>query len=251
MTCNEINERLSAFLDGRLPAPEREQVAAHLEACAACRDELAALRFSADLVASLPAPRLPDDLAPCVVARASTSPWRERWAALRDLPVPRRAFLVREFSRAVAIVVLFLAAATVRGRGPSDLVISWPGRVAGVAGAGMAYLTAELAEAQVYFSSGAALPARPAAQAPRERRPERLRPSSLPSRQAVAAIPHGVFGIGGEPLMLQGANGAFPEHDVAVPNTPPDEVQGAAQRSPRDCPAMQEPRQEVRSNGLA
>ena len=188
MTCNEISELLSPFLDGRLSAPEFEQVAAHLEACATCRDELAALRFSAELVASLPAPRLPDDLAPAVVARASTSPWRDRWAALLDVVVPRQAFLIREFGHAVAIVALFLLAATVRGRGPSDLVITWPGRVAGAAGTGMAHLTAGLAEAQVYLGgSGGASPGKPAAQPPRERRPARLRPSSLPSHQAVAA----------------------------------------------------------------
>jgi anti-sigma factor RsiW len=187
MTCNEISELLSPFLDRRLSAPKSEQVAAHLEACVRCRDELAALRFSAELVASLPAPRLPDDLARAVVARASTSPWRERWAGLRDLLVLRQAFLLREFSRAVAIIALFLLAATARGRGPSDLVISWPGRVAGVAGAGMAQLTAGLAEAQAYLdSTGSAAPAKPAAQ-PVRRRPARLRPSSIPSHPAIAA----------------------------------------------------------------
>jgi len=188
MTCAEVSELLSPYLDRRVAAPEADEVAVHLEACARCRGELAELRFSAALLASLPAPPLGDDLAAAVVARASTPRWHERWAALQDWVAPRRSFLAWQLSRAIAIVALFLLAATARGRGPSDLVISWPGRVAGAAGAGMAQVTAGIAEAQAYLASGrTALPARPAARRSRERRVAPLRPSSIPSRPAIAA----------------------------------------------------------------
>ena len=35
--CVEIQPRLSAFIDGALPASERADVARHLDQCAACR----------------------------------------------------------------------------------------------------------------------------------------------------------------------------------------------------------------------
>jgi anti-sigma factor RsiW len=200
MTCQQLSELLSAYLDRRLAAPPADDVTAHLETCARCRAELAELRFGARLVASLPAPRLDADLVAAVVAQAATPRWREGLATLRDWIAPRRSWFARELSRAIAIVALFLLAATARGRGPSDLVISWPGRVAGAAGAGMAQLTAGIAAAQGYLGAGGAAPAgwasapaapaKPAAPAHRrQRRAAPLRPSSITPPTAIAANP--------------------------------------------------------------
>jgi anti-sigma factor RsiW len=44
MTCVEIQDRLSAEIDGELAAPEAEEVHRHLGACAACRRRSALLR---------------------------------------------------------------------------------------------------------------------------------------------------------------------------------------------------------------
>lgn len=62
-TCEQVRERLSAWLDGELDAAERREVAAHLEACPGCRGELAVLsRLDAalgTLTSPLP-PQLPE-----------------------------------------------------------------------------------------------------------------------------------------------------------------------------------------------
>lgn len=54
-------ERLSAYLDGELPAAERAALGAHLSGCAQCQRELAALRQTRALLRSLPTPALPRD----------------------------------------------------------------------------------------------------------------------------------------------------------------------------------------------
>jgi len=187
MTCREMHELLSPYYDGRAPAAQAREVEAHLQECQGCSAEMDALRFASLILASLPAARLPEDLAPQVVARASAPRWKERWEAALDFIVPRQAFLISVFSRAVAVIALLLLAASVRGRGPSDLVISWPGRVAGAAGAGMARLTAGLAEAQVFLDAAAGTLPSPPASAPFEKaRPAPAQPSRAPSSSPVA-----------------------------------------------------------------
>ena len=52
-------ERLSAYLDSELAAPERTDVEAHLSDCDECQRELAALRQTRSLLRALPAPALP------------------------------------------------------------------------------------------------------------------------------------------------------------------------------------------------
>lgn len=54
-------ERLSAYLDGELPATERAALDAHLRDCAQCQRELAALRQTRALLRALPAPAAPRD----------------------------------------------------------------------------------------------------------------------------------------------------------------------------------------------
>jgi hypothetical protein len=54
MTCDEVRERLDVYLEGGLSHEERAAVAAHLEACAACRAEAAAWRELFERAAALP-----------------------------------------------------------------------------------------------------------------------------------------------------------------------------------------------------
>ena len=49
-----VRADLSAYLDGALAPGRRSEVAAHLDACAACRGSLAELRSTASLIAALP-----------------------------------------------------------------------------------------------------------------------------------------------------------------------------------------------------
>ena len=59
MNCQEIRNRLDAYVDGELPAGEAEKVNRHLEACPACRHQAEVLRqigSALDLLPPLTAP---------------------------------------------------------------------------------------------------------------------------------------------------------------------------------------------------
>ena len=58
-TWDEQRERLSAYSDGELTADETRQLEAHIATCAACRNELAALRQVQALLRAMPEPHLP------------------------------------------------------------------------------------------------------------------------------------------------------------------------------------------------
>lgn len=86
MTHDTIRERLGEWLDGELDAPARAEVAAHLDACPACRADAARLRaLGAALFKAPPAadPRSTEAFVARVMARVeadAVSPW-ERFAA--------------------------------------------------------------------------------------------------------------------------------------------------------------------------
>ncbi len=54
MKCDEIRNELSAYLDGEVAAPAREQIDAHVAECAGCRQRLEELRRLATGMAALP-----------------------------------------------------------------------------------------------------------------------------------------------------------------------------------------------------
>lgn len=53
-TCAALTEQLSAYLDGRLGAGERQEVEKHLASCEACPKELAQIRATVDILHSFP-----------------------------------------------------------------------------------------------------------------------------------------------------------------------------------------------------
>lgn len=55
----QLNETLSAYLDGALPTKEREALERHLDGCAECQRELAGLARVGVLLRALPEPDLP------------------------------------------------------------------------------------------------------------------------------------------------------------------------------------------------
>jgi anti-sigma factor RsiW len=62
MTCEEVREHLSAFLDGELDVWQRRRVEAHLHGCADCRAAAVALE---EVIAALhEGPWIPDDVLP-------------------------------------------------------------------------------------------------------------------------------------------------------------------------------------------
>ena len=111
MRCGRVRSQLSAYLDRQLPAREDREVETHLHECSACQRELAAIRFTSELLSSLPAPRLPRDLAPSVVALATTSPWPGALGRSDIVRIARRSFIAREVARAAALATLVLLTA--------------------------------------------------------------------------------------------------------------------------------------------
>ncbi len=78
MRCNELEERLSAYLDGELDAETSEDLARHLSQCARCAADLGSLKAIDEEVRALPALDPGSGFARRVVARVDA--W-ERSAA--------------------------------------------------------------------------------------------------------------------------------------------------------------------------
>lgn len=87
MTCDETRETLSAYLDEALAPDERSLVDAHLEGCAECRRELAALRGTVALLQRVEPARAPVGFVDRVVAAARPRPWYRRVADAVLLPL--------------------------------------------------------------------------------------------------------------------------------------------------------------------
>jgi predicted anti-sigma-YlaC factor YlaD len=88
MTCEEVREHLSAFLDGELDVWQRRRVEAHLLGCADCRAAAVALE---EMIAALQeGPWVPDDVLPTetILARLpDVAMQRERainWVVLEE-----------------------------------------------------------------------------------------------------------------------------------------------------------------------
>jgi hypothetical protein len=117
MNCEETRRLLSCFHDGELEAAEREQIAAHVEICSNCADELAALAQldrKSQLLRSLePPPDLWDRIAQQLSAD------RVSMAAHTGV-AKRRRFVLITGMLAASLVVGLLASTFVR-RGRSDL----------------------------------------------------------------------------------------------------------------------------------
>ncbi|MFW6127084.1 MAG: anti-sigma factor family protein [Thermodesulfobacteriota bacterium] len=73
MKCTEVQEHLSAWLDGEIPDELEPRLAEHLAACPVCQAELAALNRLDAALAGLEAPGPPRGLAAGVLRRL---PWR-------------------------------------------------------------------------------------------------------------------------------------------------------------------------------
>jgi hypothetical protein len=62
MTCTEINKLFSPYLDGQVSVKEMRALTRHVEKCAKCEREYAAIRRTQQLLTSLPAKKAPADL---------------------------------------------------------------------------------------------------------------------------------------------------------------------------------------------
>jgi putative zinc finger protein/SH3 domain-containing protein len=74
-----VEERLSAYVDGGLPEPERVQVRRHLQTCPRCQASLDALGWTIKLLKQVPAPPLPRQFTlPMPEPKPVPAPWM-RW----------------------------------------------------------------------------------------------------------------------------------------------------------------------------
>ena len=118
MRCRKVQQDLSAFLDGLVPADERVAMEAHLRGCPECQGALTRLRRLSSLLESIPAPPVPVGFSERLMARAyQRQPQRHGLRILssrpmvfwRNMPASRRV-------AAAAMVVIGLAVGTLMGR---------------------------------------------------------------------------------------------------------------------------------------
>ena len=108
MKCESVRHNLSAYLDGELEPSVRARIEQHLAGCEACRTELAQLKETVGLVASLPRVEAPEAFLEEINDRLA----REALLAQpRPRPTRRRrpGFLRTASSLAVAAMVLVVA----------------------------------------------------------------------------------------------------------------------------------------------
>ena len=118
MTSGHVSELLSSYIDGRVSVEERERIGRHLETCAACRGDLAALQGVVGLLHSVPPVTAPEELRAVIRARvehAGIPPAHGRLGHLPNLRWPRLAATWRPIAAAVAVVVIGVFAVNLLG----------------------------------------------------------------------------------------------------------------------------------------
>ncbi len=192
---------LSAYLDDRLDAPARRRIDRHIAGCARCRDELAAIRQTRDLLRRVQPIRAPRSFA----LRPSMVP-------TRIAPSPR--LMYRNAAAAMAAMLIAVSAAA---------LVSPPERVVrdAMPVAALAQPAAAPAPAAQAFSAAA-----PAAQAPAPA--PRAAAADLAVREAVAQPATGAAASGAAPTVRANATPltARPA-PAAAAGAPPARVDGA------------------------
>ena len=91
MNCEDVNEVLIEYQDGRLDDRRCRNVDQHLAACAACRETAAGQRAVSTVLASRPEARMPAAFAARVSARIAGDGWFAvadwRWWSVRFAPI--------------------------------------------------------------------------------------------------------------------------------------------------------------------
>jgi anti-sigma factor RsiW len=92
MSCNRIESKILAYVDGRLKASEQRDVETHLATCAACRLRVNEFRAVSGLLDELPQIEPSGAFDARVRARVAAEPTRPSWWAWLA-PSPRVAFV--------------------------------------------------------------------------------------------------------------------------------------------------------------
>jgi anti-sigma factor RsiW len=104
---NHPDELLAEYVDGTLPAADRDAVRAHLTSCARCGEEVAAATVAAETLRRLPQPAIPAGLADAAEMEASRTRARPERSAT-PATWYRWAGLAAAAAAVVAIVALAL-----------------------------------------------------------------------------------------------------------------------------------------------
>ena len=107
MDCEEIRERLSAYMDDLLDGESRALVEAHLSSCKGCQQELVSLKALVRELGSLESVGPPKDFLDRLNERIEARSWFPR--ILRTLFKPMRVKIPLEFAGAVAVAILVFA----------------------------------------------------------------------------------------------------------------------------------------------
>lgn len=100
MNCEHAKEQLIDYLNHELPAADRPAVAAHLEGCVECREELQALQKVWGTMSSISTPDPSENVRPAFYAMLASykeeiqpkpSPWAGVWQWLQDVFTPQHA----------------------------------------------------------------------------------------------------------------------------------------------------------------
>jgi anti-sigma factor RsiW len=122
MSCRATRDRLSAYLDGGLPAVETRSVADHLRACAACADRRHTLERALALLAEAPRLRSEESVAARVMQRLDVER-RSAGLALVLRPVwAARPLMLPSLLPAAVVLLGVLAGALALSRDPRPSV---------------------------------------------------------------------------------------------------------------------------------
>lgn len=122
MSCERMESRILAYVDGRLNESERAEVQKHLDGCAVCRVRATEFSSVSDLLDELPVIEPSPAFDVRVRARIAAEPakqswWAPLWATLR--PSPRIAF-------AASMLLLATVFVGYWGGGPTQPLMSPP-----------------------------------------------------------------------------------------------------------------------------
>ena len=151
-TCNTVTtERLSAFVDGDLPAAEAAALRAHAATCTPCTKAIGDLRALVASARALDVPEPPPTLWPSIAGALDR---RERfgWLSISNW----RPFAVGALAGAVAVVLVIVARPALRGRREAASGSPPPDSASATAPVAATALDPLLHEAEAEFAQAAA-----------------------------------------------------------------------------------------------